>query len=76
MNAITDLKNSISAARIAFGSGTDMPDSHGLSIYFPAEDDPSGARLIPSSYNAELYESTRFAEDHLWDDFLREYYLT
>ena len=76
MNAITELKNAISTARIAFGSGTDMPDSHGLSIYFPAEDDPSGERLIPSSYNAELYESTRFADDHLWDDFLREYYLT
>lgn len=76
MNAITDLKNSISTARIAFGSGTDMPDSHGLSIYFPAEEDPSGQRLIPSSYNAETYEATRFAEDRLWDDFLREYYLT
>jgi len=74
MNAITALKNSISAARIAYGSGTDMPDSHGLSIYFPAENDPSGEHLIPSSYRADLYEPTKFAQDHLWDDFLRTYY--
>ena len=75
MNAITVLKNCISDARIAYGSGTDMPDSHGLSVYFPAEEDPSGERLIPSSYNSETYEETKFAKDHLWDDFLREYYL-
>jgi hypothetical protein len=73
-NAIMALKNSINTARIAYGSGTDMPDSHGLSVYFPAQEDPTGERLIPSSYQEELYEPTKFAQDHLWDEFLKTYY--
>ncbi len=69
MNAITAVKNSISAARIAYGSGTDMPDSHGLSVYFPQTDD-TGTSTYSDSYNTLAY-----AEDHLWDDFLMAYYL-
>lgn len=69
MDAITAVKNSISAARIAYGSGTDMPDSHGLSIYFPQTDN-TGTSTYSDSYNTFSY-----AEDHLWDDFLMAYYL-
>jgi hypothetical protein len=69
MNAITAVKNSIAEARIAYGSGTDMPDSHGMSIYFPQTDN-SGTSTYSDSYNGLDY-----AEDHLWDDFLMAYYL-
>jgi len=69
MNAITALKNSISAARIAYGSGTDMPDSHGLSIYFPQTENTG-----TSTYSAG-YDELEYAKDHQWDDFLKAYYL-
>ena len=69
MNAITALKNSISTARIAYGSGTDMPDSHGLSVYFPQTENTG-----TSTYSAG-YDETEYAKDHLWDDFLKAYYL-
>ncbi|MCK4613262.1 MAG: hypothetical protein KAU14_00540 [Thermoplasmata archaeon] len=69
MDAITVLKNSISQARIAYGSGTDMPDSHGLSIYFPQTENTG------TSTYSERYDTLDFAGDHLWDDFLKEYYL-
>ena len=69
MNAITALKNSISTARIAYGSGTDMPDSHGLSIYFPQTENTG-----TSTYSAG-YDELDYAEDHLWDDFLKAYYV-
>lgn len=69
MNAITALKNSISAARIAYGSGTDMPDSHGLSIYFPQTDNTG------TSTYSDTYDTLDYAQDHLWDDFLKAYYV-
>ena len=69
MNAITRVKNSMSAARIAYGSGTDMPDSHGLSIYFPQTDDTG------TSTYSDAYDELDYAEDHLWDDFLKAYYV-
>jgi len=69
MEAIMKLKNSISEARIAYGSGTDMPDSHGLSIYFPQTENTG-----TSTYSAG-YDDLDYAQDHLWDDFLKAYYL-
>jgi len=69
MNAITKVKNSMSEARIAFGSGTDMPDSHGLSIYFPQTDNTG------TSTYSDAYDDLDYAEDHLWDDFLKAYYV-
>ena len=69
MQAITILKNSISAARIAFGHGTDTPNSHGLSIYFPQTSNTSTSTYSP------LYDTLSYAEDHLWDDFLKAYYV-
>jgi len=69
MEAIMKLKNSISEARIAYGSGTDMPDSHGLSIYFPQTENTG-----TSTYSAG-YDDLDYAQDHLWDDFLKADYL-
>jgi len=69
MSAIMKLKNSISEARIAYGSGTDMPDSHGLSIYFPQTEN-SGTSTYSSTY-----DTLDFARDHLWDEFLKAYYV-
>ena len=69
MNATMILKNSISAARIAYGSGTDMPRSHGLSIYFPQTNNTGTSTYSP------IYDETDFAHDHTWDDFLMAYYL-
>ena len=69
MNAITSVKNSMSAARIAYGSGTDMPDSHGLSIYFPQTDNTG------TSTYSDAYDELDYSADHLWDDFLKAYYV-
>jgi len=69
MNAITALKNSISTARIAYGSGTDMPDSHGLSVYFPQTENTG------TSTYSDGYDDLEYAKDHKWDDFLKAYYL-
>ncbi len=69
MNAITELKNSITQARIAYGSGTDMPDSQGLSVYFPQTENTG-----TSTYSAG-YDDLSYAQDHLWDDFLKAYYV-
>jgi hypothetical protein len=69
MNAITKVKNSMSAARIAYGSGTDMPDSHGMSIYFPQTDNTG------TSTYSDAYDDLDYSRDHLWDDFLRSYYV-
>ena len=69
MNAVTTLKNSISLARIAYGSGTDKPDSHGLSIYFPQTNNTG------TSTYSDVYDTLEFAKDHKWDDFLKAYYL-
>lgn len=69
MNATMVLKNSISAARIAYGSGTDEPHSHGLSIYFPQTNNTGTSTYSP------IYDKTDYAHDHQWDDFLKAYYL-
>ena len=69
VNAIMAIKNSVSEARIAYGSGTDMPESHGLSIYFPQTENTG------TSTYSETYDDMEYAQDHLWDDFLKAYYV-
>ncbi len=69
MNAVTKMDNSVSAARIAYGSGTDMPESRGLSIYFPQTENTG-----TSTYSS-AYDDMEYAKDHQWDDFLKAYYL-
>ena len=45
------------------------PDSHGLSIYFPDEEDKY---FYHNFHNFEtLYEETTFAEDTPWDEFVK-----
>ena len=44
------------------------PDSHGLSIYFPDEED----KYFYQNFET-LYEETTFTEDTSWDEFVRYY---
>jgi len=45
----------------------------GLSMYFPNKEDKVDIRQLPTTYDVR-YEETRFAREHLWDDFLLSYY--
>ncbi|RCV63038.1 hypothetical protein C5S53_16110 [Methanophagales archaeon] len=56
--------DSVDIAVYAEAHGSGAPDEHGLSIYFPLE----GVDYLAS------YDSTAFAIDTQWDEFLMEYY--
>ncbi len=50
-------------------------NAHGLSMYFPNKEDLFiDANRLPTTYDAEIYEQTDFAREHLWDEFLLAYY--
>ena len=66
VNACTELQAAMDYARIWEGHSMEKRDFHGVTVYFP--DDSSGAY----GYD-ERFEQTSYAEDHLWDDFLRAY---
>jgi hypothetical protein len=61
-SAAQAVMDNVNTAVYAEEHGTDYPNAHGLSIYFP------GAELYLCSY-----KDTKFAIDTHWDEFLKEY---
>ena len=63
--AANDVMSAVSSATISNGYGSYSPGSHGLSIYFPR---------ISGNYDSDYESILDFTTDHLWDEFLNQYY--
>lgn len=64
---LLDVMNCLNESVIAECHGTDHPNAHGLSIYFPKD-----KRYYDSNYGDDEY-GLDFSQDTNWDEFLNDY---
>jgi hypothetical protein len=74
-SAASDLKAAIQDFVVAEFHGNQRPGSHGTAIYFPKTKSAHDSDPEHTAYNdANTYQPVDFVKDHLWDNWLAQFY--